>query len=422
MTINTTWVRQQFPSLSEDTIFFDNPGGTQVPGQVLEAVQGYFLESNANRGGAFNTSRRTDEVVERARAALASFLHAQHPEEIVFGQNMTSLTYTLSRALGTQFQEGDELIVTHLDHDANIAPWLQVAQDRGCEVRWLDFDPQDTTLLLDQLEDLLSPRTRLLAVGYASNAVGTINPLPEILRRAKSAGALTYVDAVHYAPHGPIDVQALEADFLVISLYKIFGPYLGVLYGRYPLLEELPAYKVRPAPEEPPGKFETGTQNHAAIAGALAAMGYVGEIGSRFGQPFEGELSPRYRGQALAFKKGMRAIQAYEQQLTSRLLTAIQAAPGTRIYGITEPDHLDQRVPTVSFTAEGSSPRIITTALTERGVNAWDGNYYALAVTTRLGVEQSGGMVRIGPVHYNTVEEIDRFQEILSEILSQDQP
>jgi cysteine desulfurase family protein (TIGR01976 family) len=329
---------------------------------------------------------------------MAVFLGAARPEEIVFGPNMTSLTFQISRSLAREFLPGDEIIVTRLDHDANIAPWRLLAEDRGCLVRWLDFDPEDCTLDLNRLDGLLGPRTRLVAVGYASNAVGTINPVREITQRAHAAGALCFVDAVQYAPHGRINVGALGCDFLTVSAYKFFGPHVGVLYGRHEVLDRLQAYKVRPAPEAPPGKFETGTQLHENIVGTLGALEYLASLaGSQGGGDWPGDLD-----------ETVRRISAYERRLTDHLVDSLQTVPGLRIYGITDPAQRQARVPTVSFTVEGRRPRSVAEHLGKDEIYVWDGNFYAQAVTERLDLEGSGGLIRVGLVHYNTDDEIDR--------------
>ncbi len=413
--INVAALRKQFPSLQGETVFFDNPGGTQVPQLVIDRVAAYYRESNANHGGAFGTSMASDAIIDEARLAAADFLNASRPEEIVFGPNMTSLTLALSRALAHELNADDEIIVTRLDHDANISPWMQIAAARGATLRWLDFDVEDCTLLEDQFDALLNERTRLVALGYASNAVGTINPVESMVRKAREAGALSYIDAVQYAPHGPIDVEALDPDFLVVSAYKFFGPHLGLLYGKYEHLDRLSAYKVRPAPDDPPGKFETGTQNHEGIAGLLGAFEYLAGIGEAYGS--EADLdADRYKGRALQLKRAMHAIQEYELSLSGALIEALGAVPGLHIWGITQGDDLAMRVPTVSFTMEGHTPRAIAEHLAAAGINAWDGNYYALAVTERLGLEGSGGMLRVGLVHYNMVKEVDRLRQALLEL------
>ncbi len=413
MPLDPVHVRSQFPALTSGAVFFDNPGGTQVSRQVIDRMIGYLVTKNANRGGAFATSVASDAIIEEGRRAVADFLNAAGPDEIVFGPNMTTLTLGLSRALARELSPGDEILVTRLDHDANIAPWLLIAEDRGCTVRWVDFDVEDCTLRLDQLEAALSGRTRLVAVGYASNAVGTINPVGRIVELARQAKALCFVDAVQYAPHGSIDVQALGCDFLVVSAYKFFGPHLGALYGRREHLERLRPYKVRPAPNEPPDKFETGTGNHEGIAGTLGAVEYLAELGETQGGGHPERSKDASRGRRWRLEQAMSAIRAYEMELSRQLIEALSDIAGLRIWGITDSVALDRRVPTVSFTLEGFSPRQVAEALGKEGIYVWDGNYYALAVTERLGLESSGGMVRIGLAHYNTLEEIGRLGEAL---------
>jgi cysteine desulfurase family protein (TIGR01976 family) len=345
---------------------------------------------------------------------MADFLNAGRPEEIVFGNNMTTLTLHLSRSLAGMFGPGDEILVTRLDHDANISPWLLVAEDRGCKVTWIDFDVEDGTLKLDEFEKAFARKPKLAAFGYASNALGTINPVRKITEMAHAAGTLVYVDAVQYAPHGPIDVQDLGVDFLVCSSYKFFGPHAGALYGRYDLLEELKAYKVRPATNSLPGKWETGTQNHEGIAGVLGALEYFEWLGKNFGSGQEEGLRERgYRGRRMELKKGITALRAYEFEVNRALLDTFWGIPGLRLYGLSDPLRLDERVPTFSFTLAGKSPRAVAEALDAENIYVWDGNYYALSVTERLGVEENGGMVRVGAVHYNTLEEVERLGEVL---------
>ncbi len=409
-------IRDRFPALPGESVFLDNPGGTQIAETALDRMQEYLTQHNSNRGGAFATSQASDRILDESRAAVAEFLNASRPEEIVFGPNMTTLTLGLSRALGQILEPRSELVVTRLDHDANIAPWLHIAEARDAEVHWVDFDVETGTLDLVSLERALDGGPRLVAVGYASNALGTRNPLEKIVRLAHAAGALVFVDAVHYAPHGPIDVQQLGCDFLVCSAYKFFGPYVGILYGRYELLEQLPAFKVRPAPNSPPGKFETGTQNHAGIAGVLGALEYLEWVGASFGQVYAEKYAGKYAGRALRLKQAMAAIRAYEYELSRVLLEVLQRVPGLQIYGPADPRQLEGRVPTVSFNLKGWAPRRLAEALDQAGINAWDGNYYAQAVTERLGLEKSGGMVRVGAVHYNTVAEIHRLGEALARL------
>lgn len=412
MAWNPSQIRAQFPALQKvKGVFFDNPGGTQICAPALERIQRYLVESNANAHGAFPTSRASDEVIAAAREACRAFYNAARPEEIVFGANMTTLTLHLSRSLAQRLNPGDHILVTRLDHDANIAPWLLVAAERGCQVDWVDFDPETGTLDRESFARALENRPRLAALGYASNALGTINPIAELTAQAKAAGALVYVDAVQYAPHGVIDVQTIGCDFLVSSAYKWFGPHVGVLYGRYDLLDSLNAYKVRPASDLPPDKWETGTGNFEGIAGVLGALEYLSWLGERFGG-----VSPAADWRT-RLRAGMNAIQAYEAELSRALLDVLTTLKGVRLYGLREASRLDERVPTFAIRAEGIHPRRLAQALGERGIYTWDGNYYALEVTRRLGVEESGGMLRIGAVHYNTLEEVHRLGEALDEII-----
>jgi cysteine desulfurase family protein (TIGR01976 family) len=429
MPLDVPAIRERFPALRRPAVFLDNPAGTQVAQTCLDRMVAYLTQYNANHGGAFATSRQSDAVLEEAHAAAADFLNADRPEEIVFGPNMTSLTFSLSRALGRQLEPGDELLVTRLDHDANITPWVMVAEERGCKVRWVDFHPEDGTLDLEDFRKALEGRPRLAAIGYASNALGTINPVAKMTQMAHDAGALVFIDAVQYAPHGPIDVSRLGCDFLACSAYKFFGPHVGLLYGRYELLDRLTAYKVRPAPKDPPGKFETGTGNFEGYAGVLGALEYLEWVGETFGQDYaekyggasgasepQGGANAPFSGRRLRLKQAMAAIRAYEYELARSLLDVLEETPGATIYGIKDSRRLEARVPTVAFTLKGQHPRQVAEALDRENIYVWDGNYYALAVTERLGLEDSGGMVRVGPVHYNTAAEIRKFGEALGRI------
>jgi len=416
MTLDLPTIRARFPGLRRPAIFLDNPGGTQISQNSLDRIVDYLVHHNANHEGAFPTSQESDAILAEAHQAMADFLNAAGPEEIVFGNNMTTLTLHISRSLAATWNPGEEIVVTRLDHDANVTPWVLAAEDRGCRVRQVDFHPEDGTLNLEDLQQALEGRPRLLAVGYASNALGTINPLPEIIRSAHAAGALVYVDAVQYAAHGPIDVQKLGADFLVCSAYKFFGPHAGILYGRRELLESLKAYKVRPASNALPFKFETGTQNHEGIAGVLGALEYLEWLGENFGQQYAEKYAGEFQGRALRLKQAMSAIRAYEFDVSRALLEILEETPGVRVYGPQDARRLEQRVPTFSFTLEGMHPRRVAELLAEEGIYVWDGNYYALCVTERLGLEDRGGMVRAGPVHYNTLEELARFGEALRKV------
>jgi len=417
MPLDINRIRQQFPSLNRPAVFFDNPGGTQIAKQSLDRINKYLLESNANHEGAFATSIASDAVLDESHRAMADFYNASSPEEIVFGNNMTTLTLHISRSISREWKEGDEIVVTRLDHDANVTPWVLVAQDRGVKVNWVDFDVEDGTLKLDSLQKVLERKPRLLAVGYASNSLGTINPVQKMIKMAHDAGTLVYVDAVQYAPHGPIDVQKLDCDFLISSAYKFFGPHSGILYGKHELLEKLFAYKVRPATNSLPGKFETGTQNHEGIAGVLGAIEYFDWVGNEFGtEQADGLSESGYSGRVLNLKKAMTAIRSYEFELNRALLSILQEVPGITIFGLTDVRRLDERVATFSFRLNGLHPREVAQQLADQGVYVWDGNYYAINVTERLGLEDNGGMVRVGAAHYNTLDEIASFGEALKKI------
>lgn len=416
MALDLTKIRTQFPALHQRGIFLDNPGGTQAAKNCLDRMLDYLIESNANHNCVFQTSRESDELIAKSRAAMADFLNASRPEEIVFGQNMTSLTFNLSRSLARRLNPGDEIIVTRLDHDANITPWTIIAEERGCKVHWTDFHPENGTLDLEDLKKALERKPRLVAVGYASNSLGTINPVAQIVQMAREAGALVFIDAVHYAPHGLIDVRQLGCDFLVCSAYKFFGPHLGILFGRHELLEELFAYKIRPSPDNLPWKFETGTQNHEGIAGLFGTLEYLEWLGTHYGKDFAGELAKNYQGRALHLKQAMAAIRDYEFGLSRAILKILKEIPGLKIYGLTDPNRPADRVPTFSFRLDKWSPRQTAAKLDQEGIYVWDGNYYALEVTKALGVEETGGMVRVGAVHYNTLEEIERFGKALAKI------
>ncbi|MGA8832252.1 MAG: cysteine desulfurase-like protein [Desulfomonilaceae bacterium] len=412
-------LRQNFPALKQTIegkpiVFFDSPGGSQVHGSVLEAMRRYLITSNSNAHGAFSASMRTDEMTYRARKNFADFLNADSPEEIVFGPNMTTLTFRISQAIGQTLDPGDEIIVTKLDHDANISPWLTL-KNLGVTVRFVDFNPSDCMLNMADFERFINRKTKVVAVGYASNSVGSINDVKAIARMAHEVGALVYIDAVHFAPHGPIDVTELGCDFLVCSAYKFFGPHIGVLYGRHDLLEALPATKVVPAGDEPPDKFETGTNNFEGICGASAAIEYLSSVGERFGAEYKTQLLDlSSRRQNL--KAAMIAIRSHENQLCQKLLSGLSQIPGIHIYGICEPENLDQRVPTVSFTVQGLSPRDIALRLNKKNIFVWDGHFYAVAALERLGLLDKGGLVRVGLCHYNTEKEVQLLLESLWEI------
>jgi cysteine desulfurase family protein (TIGR01976 family) len=404
-------LRPQFPALAAEqdgrpVVFLDGPGGTQVPQRVIDAVAAYYREANANTHGAFATSVRSDAILADAHAAVADLLGAASPAEVKFGQNMTSLTFALSRSIARMFRPGDEVVISRLDHEANRGPWIAAARDGGATVREIDVDPATCTLDLHTLDELLSRHTRVVAVGYASNAVGTVNPVAEIVRRAHDVGAWTFVDAVHYAPHGPIDVAALDTDFLACSAYKFFGPHVGILFGRAELLDALPAYKVRPASD----RWETGTQNHEGIAGTLAAVGYLADVGERFGEAGQ-DSSRRVRLGA-----GMRAIEAYERGLSTYLLSGLADIRGLKVQGLADPARAAERTPTFGITVAGWMPRALAEALAGEGIYAWDGDFYATTLIESLGLAATGGVLRLGLVHYTTRDEVDRLLETLARL------
>ena len=406
-------IRSRFPALNSGTVFFDNPGGTQVPLEVIGRMSEYLQHSNANHGGHFPTSQRSDRILAEAHQAAADFLNAASPREVIFGNNMTTLTLALSRSLAQWINRGDEIIVTRLDHDANVAPWLLLAEERQAKIKWLDVNEHDCTLKMDEFQALLSPRTRLVAVGYASNAVGTINPLRRIIEQTRSSGALLFVDAVHYAAHGSIDVQELDCDFLACSAYKFFGPHVGLLYGKLELLERLPAYKVRPAGDHAPDKFETGTQNHEGLAGFLGVIEYLEWLGLTMGWIDQVGRGRQGSSRSERLHQTMRALASHERQLSVYLIDRLRQIRGVKIWGITDPRCMGERVPTVSFTRIGFHPERIATALGEQDINVWSGHYYAVEIMRRLGVLDSGGMVRIGLTHYNTPAEVDHLVDAL---------
>jgi len=411
--LDIAWVRSQFPSLKtqvngQTAAFLDGPAGTQVPTQVIHAIRSYLLTSNANTGGTFLTSRRTEEIIAHARAAMADLFHCEK-DEVVFGQNMTTISYAISRAIARELKPGDEILLTTLDHDANYSPW-KALEEKGVVIRQVDIRESDCTLDLDDLKSKLNEKTRLVAVGYASNSVGTINPVAEITRLAHAAGAMIYIDAVHYAPHGLIDVKALDCDFLVCSPYKFFGPHMGALFGKRQHLQSFRPYKVRPCTDQIPDRWESGTQIHELIAGIGAAVEYLAELGRHC------DASAKTRREALA--AAYHSTVAYETGIIWRLIEGLKNIPGARVYGITDPQRSAERCSTLSLRIGNHHPTAIATFLGERGIFTWDGNYYALNLSERLGVESQGGMLRIGLVHYNTAEEVDRLLAALREFTS----
>jgi len=411
--LDLTWSRAQFPALAQTVnghpaVFLDGPGGTQVPQPVIDAISGYLRRNNANTAGAYATSRNTDAMIAEARRAMADFFNCD-PDEVVFGPNMTTLTYAISRSIGRELHPGDEILLTHLDHDANISPW-RALEEHGVTIRLAEINEEDCTLDMHDLTAKITERTKLVAVGYASNAVGTINHAEEVIRLAHKAGALAYIDAVHYAPHGPIDVRALDCDFLVCSTYKFFGPHMGVLYGKREHLKRLVPYKVRANTNAIPNRWEWGTLNHECIAGITACVDYLADLGRR--------ADPSASTRRSALLAAYKAIQQHERELMERLISGLLAVPGLKLYGIHNPQRFNQRCPTVAVRIAGWTPLQLATKLGERGFFTWDGNYYALNLTERLNVEKDGGFLRIGLAHYNTTEEVERFLAALREIVS----
>jgi cysteine desulfurase family protein (TIGR01976 family) len=412
--LNAREIRRQFPALQEEfngrpAIFFDNPGGTQVHGSVIQAMADYMIRRNANTHGLFETSRRTDEVIDEAHRAAADLLGCE-ADEVVFGNNMTSLTFQISRSLAREFRPRDEIVVTRLDHDANVMPWVMAAEDMGATIQWVDIDVETGTLDMYDMRRKITPRTKLVAVGYASNATGSINDVARVVQMAREVNAYTYVDAVQYAPHNLIDVKALGCDFLACSSYKFFGPHAGLLYGKREHLDRLMAYKVRPASDEPPGKWETGTQNHEGMAGVTAAINYLAEVGVVYGSQRDGA------GRRHKLMSAWEVIHDYEMLLTERLITGLLSIPGVRIYGLTDRSDWDKRLATVVLRKSGATPQQLAGALAAENVFAWDGNFYALSISERMGVEESGGFLRLGLVHYNTEEEIDHCLNVIDRV------
>ncbi|MGB7147816.1 MAG: cysteine desulfurase-like protein [Terriglobales bacterium] len=411
--LDLAWVRAQFPALAQSVtqqpaVFFDGPGGTQVSQRVIDAIADYLSRNNANTGGAYLTSRNTDRMIAEARSAMGDFLNCD-ADEIVFGPNMTTLTYGMSRALGRDLGPGDEIVLTLLDHDANFSPW-KALEEKGVTIRTVRFNEEDCTLDMRDLASKIGERTKIVAVGYASNAVGTINNVAEVVQLARQVEALSYIDAVHYAPHGAIDVRALDCDFLVCSTYKFFGPHMGVLYGKREHLKRLQPYKVRPNTDNIPNCWEWGTLNHECIAGIKGCVDYWEEIGRR--------ARPEVTTRRTAILAAHEAIHQHEREMTERMIAGLLAIPGLKLYGISDPQRFDNRCATFVVRIEGHTPLELATKLGERGFFAWDGNYYALNLTEQLDVERLGGFLRIGLVHYNTMEEVERLLGTLREIAS----
>ena len=417
-------IRGKFPALNiKDSgvrrIYFDNPAGTQVPIEVIEAVQKCMIESNANIQGGFETSNRADKILDEFHQSMADFLNATSSEEIIFGQNMTTLTLHISRSIGRLLSKGDEIILSRMDHDANISPWLLLAEDIGLSVKWLSFDTEKYEFDLNCLENLLSDKTKLICIGGASNLLGTINDIKSICKIAKKANALTYIDAVQLAPHVSIDVQDIDCDFLVCSAYKFFGPHQGILWGKRKLLKSLSPYKVRPATSELPGCFETGTQSHEGMAGTTAAVNYFAWIGREYAESYQ--IENKYKNERTKFvHAALDYLFEYEKLLTIDLIEGLQNIKNVQVQGITEKNALDRRLPTVSFSVIGLSPSLIAEELAKENIFVWSGHSYALEVVKSLNLLDKGGVLRTGPVHYNTINEVHEFLEILDKLISKE--
>lgn len=414
-------IRAQFPALAitdkgAARVYFDNPAGTQVSKRVAEAMTACLYETNANLGGYFATSERATKLTDEAHVAMADLLNAPSPDEIVFGQNMTTLTLHLSRSIGRRMQRGDEIILSRMDHDANVAPWMLLARDLGLTLRWLPFDTRTFEFDLSKLDDLITDKTRLICIGGASNMTGTLNDVRTVCRKARDAGALSYIDAVQSVPHVSTDVQDLGCDFLVCSAYKFFGPHQGILWGRRKILESLDPYKVRPAPAGIPGCFETGTQSHEGMAGTAAAVDYFAWIGETLAGDYHAR-NQRYSGRRRYLHAALDYLYDYEQGLARHLVDGLQQLPGVRVQGITEPLAMTRRVPTVSFIVDKVAPNEIAQALSRKNIFVWSGHNYAVEAAKSLGIYEQGGAVRVGPVHYNTDAEIDSLLVALEGIL-----
>ncbi len=402
-------VRSQFPALrrtvgTEAAVFFDGPAGSQVPQQVIDAIADYLATCNANGGGSFVTSRESDSRIEAAQHAYAAFVGTGDVETVAFGANMTTLVFGLSRALSRQWKSGDEIVVTRLDHDANITPWVLAARDAGATIREVPFLASDMTLDLDAYDSVLSERTVLVAVGAAANSTGTVSPVAEMTRRAHSVGAQVFVDAVHYAPHRLPDIDAWGCDFLAFSPYKFFGPHIGVMWGRRELLTELPSYSVRPVADKIPWRWMTGTTNSEAVCGAKAAIDYIASLSESNDLSLREQLAAAYGN-----------IRLHEEALLERMIDGLMATDGVRVWGITDRDRYDERVATVAITHERHSSSDVAAYLGERGIFVWSGHFYATTVTADLGLDPEG-LVRIGLLHYNTAAEVDRLLETLSKM------
>lgn len=414
-------IRAAFPALAitdngTRRIYLDNPAGTQVPSIVVEKISECLIEANANLGGYFVTAEKADKVMHEAHAAMADFLNAPSADDIIFGQNMTTMTLHISRSIGRTMAAGDEIILTRMDHDANVTPWVLLARDHGFKIRWLPFDLQTFEFDLQQLDELITDKTRLICIGGASNLTGTIHDIKSVCTMARAANVWTYVDAVQSVPHISTDVQDLGCDFLACSAYKFFGPHQGILYGRRETMQQLEPYKVRPASDDMPGAYETGTQSHEGAAGVWATVEYFAGIGRDMATEYL-ERNSQFDGRARYLHAAMDYLFDYEAELAAHLVSGLQQLPGVTIQGISESSAMRRRVPTVSFTVAGDSPDRIAEALAAENIFVWSGHNYAIEAATALGILDSGGVVRVGPVHYNTIDEIDQLLDALGSIL-----
>lgn len=421
MTIDIDDIRAAFPALGltdngKRRIYLDNPAGTQVPQSVIDRMSECLIQANANLGGYFITSRKATALMAEAHEAMADLLNAPSPDDVVLGQNMTTMTLHLSRSIGRTLSAGDEIILSRMDHDGNIAPWLLLAEDLGLVIKWLPFNTSTFEFELDSLDDLITDRTRLLCIGGASNMTGTLHDIKAICARAKAKGVWTFIDGVQSVPHVSTDVQDIDCDFLTCSAYKFFGPHQGVLYGRAEIMRQLTPYKVRPAPDEMPGAYETGTQSHEGAAGVTAAIDYFAHLGRTMGGAYL-ERYPQFSGRRKFVHAAMDMLFDYEAGLAAQLVDGLKKIPGVTIQGISEPSAMRRRVPTVSFTVKGDSPDRIAEALADDNIFVWSGHNYALEAARSLKILEKGGAVRIGPVHYNTSDEIHQVLEQLATIL-----
>lgn len=425
MALDLPRIRAQFPALSitddgRPRLYFDNPAGTQVPQRVIDRMLDALVRYNANLGGEFCTTREATEVVHRAHEAMADMYHAPSADEIVFGLNMTSLTFAMTRSIGAHLQAqgvrpGDDIVLTQMEHDGNASTWTTMARELGLGVKRVPFDPATGELHLDHLDGIITERTRFVGINYASNILGTVNDVAQLCARAREVGAITYVDAVQYAPHGPIDVQALGCDFLVSSSYKFYGPHQGILWGRRDLLASLPVWKLRVVPDVIPKRFETGTPSVEGQAGVLGAVEYLQWVGTEMGAEYLDESPAHLRARTREVHAGLRAMVAYEHTLSERLIGGLQRLPGVTVHGITDPARFAHRLPTVSITVEGIGTDDMARHLAAHNVFVWDGHSYAIDVIEHLGLADRGGVVRLGPTHYTTLDEVDTVVGLIAE-------